>query len=639
MTRSSLLLTIASLASAQTVVPAGDWPRYTRDLANTKFSPLTQITNANVSKLSPLWSFRLRTDAERARGGGGFGFSVVTPLVIGGTMYITAGNRVVALDADTGKEAWRHEVVGQGNPSARGVAYWPGDGTNPPRIIYTQGTRMVALNAGTGKIDPGFGQEGVVNLGVGYGSAPTVYKDQLFVGANVPEQPAKGPAGNTRAFSAKTGAKMWEFQSVAQAGTPGGDSWPEGAAEGRTGANNWGFWLTVDEVRGIVYTTFGSPASDYYGGDRKGNNLYGNSVVALDAESGKMLWYFQAVHHDTWDYDLPPGPTLMDVKINGQVVPLLAQTGKVGYVYIVNRVTGQPVFGIDEKPVPQSKVPGEFSSPTQPIPRLPAQIGRHEFDVTKDLVRPEDTTPEHAAACADLVAKSGPIYNEGPFTPWVYRAPGAPPTSSVIFPGAIGGVDWGGMSADPNEGLIFINSLDYASIGWIEQSANANARVPYDQRSAYGAPVPSKFWARKTDANGATLGAASWPCQRPPWGHLQAINAQTGQLAWKVVLGVTDELPEGKKNTGRLNGGGSMATAGGVLFIGATNDKRFRAFESRTGKLLWETKLEYDAIATPMSFTGKSGRQYVAITAAGGLGISDPNPSNNEQIYVFGLPQ
>ena len=632
--RLAALLVLLPAAYAQTTpIPAGDWPRYTRDLANTKFSPLTQINTTNISKLAPAWTYRLRTDAERAGRGGGF---AVTPTVIGGTMYITAGKRVIALDADSGKEIWVHEAVGQGNPSSRGVAYWPGDGTNPARIVYTQGARMVALVASTGKIDPGFGQEGVVNTGVAYGSAPTVYKDQLFIGAASGEQPAKGPAGNTRSFSAKTGAKLWEFVSVAQQGTPGGNTWPDGAAEGRQGANNWGPWLTVDEARGILYTTFGSPASDYYGGDRKGDNLYGNSVVAIEAETGKMLWYFQTVHHDIWDYDLPPGPTLIDIKVNGRDIPALAQTGKVGYMYILNRVTGEPVFGIDEKPVPQSKVPGEFTSPTQPIPRLPQPLSRHDFDPARDLVTAEDTTAEHAAACQELVRKSGPLYNEGPFTPWIYRAPGAPPTSSVIFPGAIGGTNWGGMSADPSLGYIFVNTSDYASIGWIEKMPD-NARVPYDQRSAYGAPVPSKFWDRKTDASGALLGGQSWPCQRPPWGNLQAVNARTGEIAWKVVLGVTDELPEGKKNTGRVNGGGSIATAGGLIFIGATNDKRFRAFESRTGKMLWETRLEYDAIATPVTYQGKSGNQYVAITAAGGLAITDPNPSNNEQIYVFAV--
>ena len=620
-----------------TPIPAGDWPRYSRDLASTKYSPLNQINVANAAKLRPAWSFRLRTDAERAAGGGGFGYSQVTPIVVGGTMYITAGKRVLALDADTGKVLWQYDQTGQGNPSSRGVTYWAGDGTNPARIVFTAGRRMIALNAGTGKIDPGFGKEGEVDLVVPYNSPPTLYKDKLIVGANVGEQPAKGPSGNTRAYSVKTGEKLWEFQSVPKAGQVGNNTWPADTFEGRQGANNWGFYITVDEARGILYSTFGSPASDFYGGDREGNNLFGNSVVAIDAETGQMKWYFQTVHHDLWDYDLPPGPTLMDVRINGQVVPVLAQTGKVGYMYVLNRVTGEPIFGIDEKPVPQSQVPGEHTSRTQPIPRAPQQLSRHEFDPATDMVTAADTNEAHAKACQELATKSGPLYNAGPFTPWVYRAPGAPPTSSVIFPGAIGGTDWGGMSADPTLGYVFVNTLDYASIGWVEKMPDGN-RVPYDQRSVYGAPVPSKFWDRKTDANGGLMGASSWPCQKPPWGHLAAIDLRSGATIWRIILGVTDELPEEKKHTGRLNGGGSVATAGGVLFIGATNDKRFRVFESRTGKMLWETKLEYDAIASPVTYQGKSGKQYVAITASGGLGITDPNPSNNEQIYVFALP-
>lgn len=632
----ALAALVPAVFAQTTPIPAGDWPRYTRDLANTKYSPLNQINTTNVGKLSTAWTFRLR--GEPTPGGRGGGVGGVVPVVVSGIMYLSAGNRVLALDADTGKEIWRYDVTG-GAPSQRGVTYWPGDAETPARIIFTSGTRMIGLSAASGKIDPGFGTEGIVNLGVGYGSAPTIYKNTLIVGAAAPEQPATGVPGNTRAFSAKTGAKLWEFTSVAQQGTPGGDTWPDGAAAGRTGVNNWGFWLTVDEPRGIVYTTFGSPASDYYGGDRKGNNLYGNSVVALNAETGKMLWYFQAVHHDIWDMDLPPGPTLLDVKINGKDVPLLAQTGKIGYMYILNRVTGEPIFGIDEKPVPQSKVPGEFTAPTQPIPRLPQQLARHEFDPATEMVRAEDTTPEHAKACEELVKKSGTLVNEGPFTPWVFKDPNGPLQSSIIFPGAIGGTDWGGMSADPDLNYIFVNTSDYASIGWIEKMTAPNARVPYDQRSAYGAPVPSKFWDRKTDANGQLMGASSWPCQRPPWGHLQAINARTGEVAWKVVFGVTEALPEGKQDTGRINGGAPIATGGGLLFIGATNDKHFRAYESRTGKMLWDTKLEYDAIATPITFTGKSGRQYVAIAAAGGLAITDPNPSNNEQIYVFALPK
>jgi quinoprotein glucose dehydrogenase len=322
---------------------------------------------------------------------------------------------------------------------------------------------------------------------------------------------------------------------------------------------------------------------------------------------------------------------LLDVVIGGQRTPIVAQSGKTGYMYILNRVTGKPVFGIEEKPVPASKVPGEWSSPTQPIPVKPPNFGRTSFKMD-DLVTAADTTEAHAKACRDLVERSGTLYNEGPYTPWVYREAGAPPMSSVVFPGAIGGSDWGGVSADPTLDYVFINTHDYASIGWIEKTG-AN----YNQRSVYGGPVPSKFWARP-EGNPGSFGESSWPCQKPPWGWLTAVNMKTGEFAWHIPFGVTDALPEGKQNTGRLNVGGSVATAGGLLFIGATNDKRFRAFESKSGKELWATKLDYSAMSLPITYQGKDGKQYVALTASGGVGITDPNPANNEQLYVFALP-
>jgi PQQ-dependent dehydrogenase (methanol/ethanol family) len=569
----------------------GDWPMFSHDLSSTRFSPLTQISAKNVSKLTRAWTYRLRSDAEMNNAGGA-GYSEITPLVVNGVMYLTAGNRVLALDPETGKEMWKYTVTG-GNASTRGVTYWPGDAKLPPRIIFTSGRRMMALSALTGESVLEFGKNGEVELVVAYNSPPTIYKNLLFVGANVSEQPATGPSGNTRAYDARTGEKVWEFNSVPRPGEVGNETWEGDAWKDRTGVNNWGFFMTVDAERGILYTVFGSPASDFYGGDRKGNNLFGNSVVALDAATGKLKWYFQVVHHDLWDMDLPPAPVLLDVTVKGKSVPVLAQTGKVGYVYILDRVTGKPVFGVNEQPV--------------------------------------------ATACRDLAEKSGTLVNEGPFTPWVYREAGAPPTSSVIFPGAIGGTDWGGMSSDPKAGLIFVNTSNYGSIGWVEKKA-ANARVPYDQTSVFGNPVASKFWDRKVDDRGRLLGEQSWPCQKPPWGQLTAINVSTGDIAWQVTLGITDELPEGKKNTGRVNLGGSIATAGGLVFIGATNDRRFRAFDSKNGKELWSTKLDYSAISVPITYRGKNGKQYVAISASGGGAITDPNSANTESLHVFALP-
>ena len=606
-----------------------DWPMYNRDLGGTRFSPLKQITPKNVSNLKLAWQFKLRPDASGPPASGLGPFSQATPIVVEGVLYLPAGNRILALDPDSGKILWTHNMT-DGTPTRRGVAYWAGTGTIPARIYFTAGRRLIGLNSDSGE------KVAEIDMVIPYNSVPTIYKNLLIVGANVPERQGSGQPGNTRAFDAITGRKVWEFHSVPQPGEVGNDSWSGDSWKDRTGVNNWGFYMTLDTERGLLYTVFGSPASDYYGGDRAGNNLFGNSVVALEAETGKLKWYFQTVHHDQWDFDLPPAPVLLDVTIKGRKVPLLAQTGKVGYLYVLNRVTGEPVFGIEEKPVPISKVPGEHSSPTQPIPVKPKPLGRMSFTMA-DLVTAQDTTEEHAKACRELVEKSGGLYNEGPFTPWVYRAPGAPPTSSVIFPGAIGGTDWGGFSADPQLGYFFVSSSNYGSIGWIEKTREGSP-IPYDQASVYGNPVASKFWERKTDARNQLLGESSWPCQKPPWGLLTAINAATGEFAWQVRLGITDELPEGKKNTGRITMGGSIATASGLVFIGASNDRRFRAFDSKTGKELWVTKLDYSALSVPITYEGRNGKQYVAVTAAGGGGITDPNPANTESLYVFALP-
>jgi glucose dehydrogenase len=633
-------LQIAAITAQQPVKspnPATDWPMFSHDLAGNRFSPLKQINPGNVSKLKLAWRIPYRADRNSTGAGGLGGLTEVTPIVVNGVMYLPAESRVLALDASTGKEIWKFDVSpGPGGAlSRRGVTYWPGEANVPARIFVTAGRRLIALNATTGESVQGFGTNGEVDMVVAYNSPPTVFKNLLFIGANVAEQPATGPPGNTRAYDARSGAKVWEFHSVPQPGETGNETWPADGWKDRTGVNNWGFYMTVDTERGILYTVFGSPASDYYGFDRKGNNLFGNSVVALDAATGKLKWYFQTVHHDLWDMDLPPAPLLMDITVKGKKIPALVQTGKLGLIFILNRVTGEPVFGIEERQVPQSDVPGEFTSPTQPFPLKPPMLGKHDYK-PEDLVTAADTTEAHATACRDLVEKSGGVINRGPYTPWAYRAPGAPPRTALNFPGDIGGTDWGGISGDPNTGYIFVNTLNYGSLGWIEKRPE-NSRVPYDRASVWGNPVASKFWDRKVNAQNQLLGEQSWPCQRPPWGQFTAINANTGDIVWQVVLGITDDLPEGKKNTGRINMGGSIATAGGVVFIGATNDKRFRAFDAKNGKELWVTKLDNCAIAVPMTYEAK-GKQYVAITGSGGGGITDPDPTRNESLYVYSLP-
>jgi quinoprotein glucose dehydrogenase len=627
----ALLTPILLAQSAKSPSAPAEWPMFNRDLAGTRYSPLNQIDTRNVARLQRAWSYHLGFDSSAAGITGGSEF---TPIVVKGVLYLGTGKAVVALEPETGNEIWRYPVS---TLSRRSLAYWPGDANNPPRIIFTSARKMIALNARTGKVDPGFGKEGEVELTVPYDSAPVVYNNFLFLGANTPEAPSTGPAGNTRAYDARTGAKLWEFHSVPQPGEPGNDTWEGDSWKNRSGVNNWGFSLTVDAARGILYTVFGGPNTNYWGGDRKGSNLYANSVVALDAETGKLKWHFQVVHHDLWDYDLPPAPGLLDVTVKGKTVPMLAQATKSGYLYLLDRVSGKPVFGVEERPVPASQVPGEQSWPTQPIPIKPPPIARVSFQ-PEDIVTAADTNAEHAKFCSDLAERSGGLANQGPFTPYVYRAPGSKSPSTVLYPGSIGGANWGGVAADPKLGYVFVNTQDEASIGWVEKKPDG-APVPYDRNSVLG-PTSRFQWAEGNSRSGnvARGGEHAWPCQKPPWGRLIAVNAHTGDFAWQVPLGITDDLPEGKKNTGRNNMGGPIVTAGGLVFIAATNDRRFRAFDSKTGKELWVSKLDMSAHAVPITYQGRNGKQYIAIVAAGLSALDDPAPAGADALVVFALP-
>ena len=604
---------------------AGDWPMYNRDLSASRYSPLAQINTTNVHQLTRVWSYN-NLGRKPAGLTGGWEF---TPVVVNGTIYVATSDSVVALQAETGKELWKYALK-EGSPSRRGVAYWPGDGSLPPRIFFTSSRKLIGLNALTGEAMSGFGTPGEVDMVVPYESAPTVYKNLLIVGTN-------GDPGGTRAFDARTGAKVWEFRSVPQGDAMGVETWENESWRERQGGTQWGFSMSVDAERGTVYGAYDSGGpNDYYGGDRPGNNLFGSSVVALDANTGKIKWYFQLTHHDLWDYDLPSPAALIDLTVDGRKIPALAATTKSSYMFILNRETGEPVFGVEERAVPQSDVPGEKSSPTQPFPLKPPPLSRVSYK-PEDLVTAEDTNEEHARFCRDLVERSGGLYNVGPFTPYLYRAPGAPPRTTVLFPGSIGGVDWGGTAWDPNLGYIIVNTQDEASIGWIEPFEGS--RNGYRRNSIFG-PTSRFHWSVGDPKSGniEKAGAKAWPCQKPPWGHLVAVNANTGEIAWKVVLGVTDELPEGKRNTGRLSIGGPITTAGGLVFIAATNDKRFRAFESKTGKELWVTRLPMNARAVPVTFLGKNGKQYVAIVAGGNSALDDPEPPGSEALIVYALP-
>jgi len=619
----ALLGLVAASAWAQSAkAPAGDWPSYNHDPASTRYSLLTQINAKNVADLKSAWTYSLKGVAPAPRFGGGG--SEATPIVVNGVLYVTASERVVALDAATGKEVWSYAVT-NGRPSTRGVAYWPGDKQNPPRIIFTAGRNLMALNATTGRIDPGFGKEGVVDMVVGYSGIPTIFRNLVMVGASVLELPV-GQPGDTRAYDARTGAKLWDFHTVAQPGEAGHETWLNDGWKGRSGTNVWAWQMTVDEARGILYMPVDGPASNYYGGDRPGANLYGNCVVAVDAETGKLKWYFQTVHHDLWDYDNPPAPVLLDITVNGKKIPAIAQIGKTGWMFILDRTNGKPVFGVEERKVATGDVPGEWYSPTQPFPVKPPPLARMTYK-PEDLVTAEDTTPEHAKACQALVERSGGFYNAGPFTPFLFQEDGKPPKSSIIFPGATGGTNWGGMATDPKLGYVFAYTQDQGQVGWTEKK-KPGVEYSFDEHGSpleytrAGVDGPGPFHTFSVPVTLADGRKENWPCQKPPWGRLTAVNANTGEFAWQVPFGITEALGPERQNTGRAGGfAGPTATAGGLLFIGAVSDKRFRAMDSKTGKELWSANLDAAATANPMTFQGKDGKQYVAIVAGLSLNV------------------
>ena len=646
----------------------GDWPMYSRSLSGQRFSPLSEITAENVGRLAAAWSVQLTQPAGRRGGGppaagaaadalagraagaaGAAGATTpaqgrgtpapvaaptepegsnpqATPIVVGGVMYLPArGNQVLALDADTGKEIWRHELPRYLTTTARGVSYWPGEGAIGARILLTAGPRLVALDAATGKPAAGFGTNGIVEIQVPWNGVPTIYRHVAILGATTGEIP-QGPPGDTRAFDVRTGKRLWEFHTVPLPGEVGHDTWQAGW-RGRSGVNVWAWYMTLDPERGLLYMPVAGPSANYWGGDRPGNNLFSNSIVAVDALTGKYRWHFQTVHHDLWDADMPSPPVLVDIMRNGRRVPALVSVGKTGYMFILDRVTGKPIFGVEERPVPKGSVPGEWYSPTQPFPVKPAQpLVRVDFNKERDMVRAEDTSAEHVAACQALWDKSGGFINQGPFTPFAFHEEGTPPRSTIQFPGGTGGINWGGPAADPTTGYIFVNAHDTSLVGWIERRrpglaygrGDEGTTQPFDRGSVNGPGPYFTFSAPYRDAAGRT---SNLPCQRPPWGRLVAVNANTGEVAWDTPLGLTEALPDAKQRTGNSGSAGPTVTAGGVVFVGATTDRRLRAFDAKTGRELWSTRLEGQANANPLTYRGKSGKQYVAVIATDALAV------------------
>lgn len=599
---------------------AQEWRYYGGDAFGTKFSPLDEIDKSNVKRLKPAWIFDSGDSSDGSRYPSRSAFEA-TPLVVDGVMYVsTSFHRLFALDAETGKVIWQFDPKFDRGMRVnlyvnRGVAYWTG-GKRKRILLADQQARLFSIDAVTGRPDPAFGSDGVIDLRKGvadrfpasmYGvtSPVTVCRDTIVTGAAVGDGDPHGPAGDIRGFDVRTGRLKWTFHAVPRPGEHGHDTWEGDSWKDRSGINGWSIF-SADEKRGLVYIPLTSPATDFYGGDRPGANLYGDSIVALDCETGARRWHFQTIHHDLWDYDLPAQPVLVTLDRDGRKIDAVAQIAKTGYVFLFDRKTGAPLHDIEERAVPKSPIPGERSWPTQPVPLKPPPFARQSM-------KPDEittVTPESRKECLEMIRDADVAARL--YDPIAERL-------TVMFPGTNGGANWGGGSYDPATGTLYVNSMDVGSFLRLVKRPS-DAKVPYRTQSS------GRFW----DSN-------NYPCQEPPWGTLTAIDLAKGEFRWQVRLGEFDELTRrGIPRTGAPNLGGSVVTRGGLVFIAATNDGKFRAFDKDTGEELWVTRLPASGHATPMTYRGpKSGRQFVVVAAGGG---NKYNKDYHAKLIAFALP-
>ena len=602
---------------------AQEWPSYGGTPGGARYSALDQINKGNVSKLKVAWVHDNGDASDGTELPTRSAFET-TPLLVDGVLYVvTVFHRVLALNPDTGTQLWefdpKFDVTQRVNLyHNRGLAYWT-DGRRKRILLADQLGRLFSIDTETHKLDPGFGVDGMVNLQEGmltdkyphlrYGVTSPVAPcgDVLVVGGWVSDGEPQGPSGDIRGFDARTGKLVWRFHTVPRPGEYGHNTWEGDSWRERGGTNAWST-MSADEERGMVFVPLTSPSIDFYGGDRKGANLFSDSVVALDCATGKRRWHFQTIHHDLWDWDLPTQPNLVTVVRDGRKIPAVAQITKTGFVFLLDRVTGKPLFEVEERPVEKSDIPGEESWPTQPFPVKPPPFARQSM--TKDEFT--NVTPESRAECLEMTKDA--IIDRP-----LYRAIRRKLT--VMFPGTNGGPNWGGASFDASRQVLYVNSMDVGAFTRIVPRPEGS-KVPFRSRGTkYG-----RFW----DSN-------QYPCQQPPWGHLTAIDLNKGEFVWRVVLGEFDELTaRGVAKTGTPNLGGSINTAGGLVFIAATNDSRFRAFDKDTGRQLWETHLPASGHATPMTYwSEKTMKQYVVIAAGGGNKYNDAYLA---KLVAFALP-
>jgi Glucose dehydrogenase len=633
-----LLLNLNSIAASDPQKHSDEWPAYGRDGGGSRYAPLAQITRDNVSQLRVAWTYH--TGAIPMTAAGRKSAFEATPILVDGVLYLsTPFNRVIALDPQTGAERWSYDpkidpAGSYSEVTSRGVSSWRDSRTGQRRIIAaTIDARLIGLDAATGQPCKDFGQDGQVDLtrdvrltdrgDYQVTSPPAVINDLLIVGSSIGDnRGVEIERGVVRAYDARTGQLRWSWDPIpTDAKDPARKTW-QGEGATHTGAANAWSLISVDPQRGLVFVPTGSPSPDFYGGERKGDNRYANSVVALRAATGKVVWHFQVVHHDLWDYDVASQPMLITIKRRGRAVDAVAVGTKIGHLFLLDRDTGKPLFPVEERSVPQTTVPGEQSSPTQPFPTLP-------HAVVPQRLTPDDAwglTPADKEACRERLKK---LRSEGVFTPPSIEG-------TVIFPGNVGGMNWSGMAYDPARNLVIVNTNRLATVARL---------IPRDEytklrASPEGNRLKGEF-ARQTGTPYAMyreslLGPSGAPCNAPPWGALSAVDAATGALRWEVPFGMIPQLGMFPKASewGSINLGGSVVTAGNLIFIASAMDTYLRAFDVESGKEVWKGELPASAQAAPMTYE-VGGKQYVVICAGGHGKLGT---KRGDAVVAFALP-
>lgn len=624
---SGVRLSMLSNLDISTTGPVAGWDAYGADAGGTRYSPLTQITPRNVWALKEAWVYQTGENYEtylEGRYSGKAAFEA-TPILVNGVMYFTTpSTRLIALDPETGEEQWVFDPevdmsFSRSEMTSRGVSAYidPENSDEATLFLPTADARLIAIDAATGLRRNEFGNNGEIDLSQGIGevnpsrytvtSPPAVVKGTVIVGSAIADNGAVDlERGVVRAYDAVTGELAWSWDPIPKSSAdPAYAEWTPNAAGRTGGANAWSI-LSADLERGIVYIPTGSASPDYYGGERLGDNRYANSIVALKAETGEMLWHFQVVHHDLWDYDVPAQPMLIDVVRDGKTIPAVVQATKMGLLFFFNRVTGEPLFPIEERPVPQTDVDGEVTSATQPFPTLPLPLAPH-------TLTPDDAWGPFGLGKGGAKKRIASLRSEGIYTPPSIGG-------TIMYPGNAGGTNWGSIAFDKDRNILIVNSSHVAFETRLILRDDFDSVRENSPGPEY-APQRGTPYGMSRDPMVSSLGL---PVTKPPWGTIAGIDVNTGERLWESTLGTIRDLAAKEVGIpvplkwGTPNLGGPIVTASGLTFIAATMDNYLRAFETATGREIWKGRLPAGGQATPMTYRlREEGKQYVVICAGG----------------------